>query len=355
MVNPSSGEHRIFVGTYTRGTSLGIYAVTLDARSGALGTPRLAATTPNPTFIALSPDRRFLYAVCANDAWACSFGIDPATLALTPVQQAPAGTGPTPCHISVDAAGAVAVAANYHLGLAAAFGLNADGTLGKPCVVAHSGKGPHPIRQDVPHVHSAYFSPDGVYALVCDLGLDRVYTYRLGRNPASLCTGPASFTTTAPGAGPRHLAFGADGRRVYVINELANTVAAYGYDAPSGRLSPLQTVSVLPEGYQGEAKAAEVRVHPGGRFLYGSCRGPDTLSVFGIDASTGLLSPIETIGCGGKGPRNFTLSPDGAWLVCAHQDSNSLSVFAVDAVTGRLSRSGGMASVSMPVCLAFFD
>lgn len=348
-------SHRFFVGTYTRGASRGIYAGSIDAATGELAEPALAAEAPNPTFLALSPDRGLLYAVCAGPSWASSFRVDPLSGRLDTVQQTPPGDGPTPCHIAVDGTGRVAVAANYHLGLAAVLRLGADGSLGRPAVVAHAGSGPHPTRQKTSHVHSANVSPDSRFAIVCDLGLDRVYTYGLDADAPALLPGTPPFIAAAPAAGPRHLTFGASGRHAYAINELDNTIVAYDYAPALGRLAPRQTVSVLPGGCAGEATAAEVRLHPGGRFLYGSCRGPDTLSVFAVDAQTGLLTHVETVPCGGRGPRSFSLTPDGAWLVCAHQDSGSLCSFGVDPRSGRLSRVPGSRSVSMPVCVLFLD
>ena len=349
------GRHRIFIGTYTKGKSRGIYSVALDPSTGALGTPEVAADAPNPTFLALSPDRRFLYAVCANSGWASSFQVDSEALRLSAVQQVAAGAGPTPCHICVDGSGRIALAANYHLGLAAAIPLNADGTMGAPRVVAHSGKGPHPSRQTQSHVHSTYFTPDGRFAVVCDLGLDRIFTYKIDREAVALSPGVPPFVASAPGAGPRHLAFGRDGTRAYAINELDNTVTDYAFEASSGLLSPGRSVSVLPPGYRGDATAAEVKVHPNGRFVYGSGRGPDTIAVFAVDESTGALSPVEFVPCGGRGPRSFSLSPGGDWLVCAHQDSDSLCSFRIDGGTGRLARVAGTVSVPMPVCVLFLD
>jgi 6-phosphogluconolactonase len=346
------GRYRLYIGTYTRKTSRGIYSVDLDRASGTLGAVQLAAEAPNPTFLALSPQRRFLYAVCAGDAWASSFSIDPASGALAPVQQAPAGDGPTPCHIAVDGTGAIAIAANYHLGLAAAIPLGGDGTMGPPRIVAHAGRGPHPTRQTAPHVHSANFTPDGRHAVVCDLGLDRIYTYGIDRSAVALTAGAPPYTATAPGAGPRHFAFGRDGRTGYAINELDSTLVAYDYAAQNGGLTPKSSVSVLPPGYQGDATAAEVRVHPSGRFVYGSGRGPDTIAVFAVDGA-GALAPVEIVPCGGRGPRGFSISPDGAWLVCAHQDSDTLCAFGIDGATGRLRRIPGTVSVSTPVCVVF--
>ncbi|MGA2018297.1 MAG: lactonase family protein [Opitutaceae bacterium] len=348
-----TGRLRLFVGTYTRGASRGIYSVMLDAATGALGAPELAADAPNPTFLALSPGRDLLYAVCAGPAWVSSFRIDPASPRLVPVQQLPPGDGPTPCHIAVGGGGRIALAANYHLGLAAAIPLYPDGTLGTPRVVAHTGRGPHPTRQTASHVHSANFSADSRFALVCDLGLDRIYTYAIDGGAVALRPASPPFVASAPGAGPRHLAVERAGRRAYAINELANTIVVYDLDGATGSLSPGQTVSVLPEGYAGDATAAEVAVHPGGRFLYGSCRGPDTLAAFRLGGATGGLSPVEIVPCGGRGPRHFSISPGGEWLVCAHQDSGTLCTFSVDPDTGRLRRIPGSVSVPMPVCVLF--
>jgi 6-phosphogluconolactonase len=348
------GRHRLFIGTYTKGQSLGIYSATLDRATGALGAPELAARAPNPTFLALSPDRRFLYAVCAGDGWASSFRVDAGSARLAPVQQVPAGPGPTPCHIAVDSGGRVALAANYHLGLAAAIPLNPDGTMGAPRVVAHSGKGPHPTRQTTSHVHSTNFAPGDRFALVCDLGLDRIYTYAVDPKAVALVPGRPPFVPSAPGAGPRHLTFGRDGNHAYAINELDSTIVAYRYLPENGSLEALQSVPVLPPAYRGEATAAEVCVHPSGRFVYGSGRGADTLAVFSVGAD-GRLSEVEIVPCGGKGPRSFSLSPGGSWLVCAHQDSDTLCSFRVDAATGRLTRIPGTIGVPMPVCVVFLD
>lgn len=348
------GRHRLFFGTYTKAGSRGIYTAALDRLTGVLGDLAVAADAPNPTFLALSPDRGLLYAVCANDGWASSFKVG-AGGQLAPVQQARAGSGPTPCHISVDRTGSIGLAANYHLGLAAAIPLRPDGTMGTPRVVAHSGKGPHPTRQSTSHVHSAYVTPDGRFAIVCDLGLDRIYTYSLDREAVALSPGKPPFATSAPGAGPRHFAFAPDGKHAFAINELDCTVVVYDFDAANGGLAPRQTVTVLPAGYSGEATAAEVQLHPNGRFLYGSGRGPDTIAVFAVDGETCHLSPIEIVPCGGKGPRSFSLSPAGDWLVCAHQYSDTICSFRVDPGTGKLTRVSGSIAVSAPVCVVFQD
>ena len=345
----------MFIGTYTKEKSRGIYSLSLDGSTGSLGAPQLAAEAPNPTFLAISPDRGLLYAVCAGPAWASSYRMGRDRASLTPIRQGIPGTGPTPCHISVDSTGTVALAANYHLGLAAAIPLSRDGDLGAPRVVAHEGKGPHPTRQTASHVHSTYFTPDGRFALVCDLGLDRVFTYAIERGSVTLTPGSPPFVTAEAASGPRHLVFGKNGQQVYVINELGNTIVVYDFAAVNGGLTARQTVSVLPPGFQGESTAAEVKVHPNGQFAYGSSRGSDTLAVFAVGPRDGRLSPVEFIPCGGKGPRSFGLSGDGRWLVCAHQDSGTVCSFGVDAQSGRLSRVPGTVAVSMPVCVLFAD
>ncbi len=342
---------RIFIGTYTKGSSQGVYACSFDPDSGALGAPELAAATPNPTYVALSPDGQVLYAVCASDPWVSSFRVGPGP--LVPVQQAPADGRPTPCHVAVSPDGKILLAANYHVGQAAIIPAHGDGTTGTPRVLAHQGRGPNPKRQDQPHVHSTWFSPDGRFALICDLGLDRIYTYRIDPAAVTLAPGTPPFVASAPGAGPRHLAFAPDGLHAYVISEMGNTIVAYDYAPANGALAPRGAVSILPAGFRGDSTAAAVRVHPSGRFVYGSARGPDTLAVFAADPRTGDLTAVETVACGGRGPRDFNLSPDGAWLVCAHQDSDTLCSFRVDAASGRLTRVPGSIAVSMPVCVAF--
>jgi 6-phosphogluconolactonase len=201
-------------------------------------------------------------------------------------------------------------------------------------------------------VHSAVISPDNRFALVCDLGLDRIYAYRLDAARARLEAAQPASTADAAGSGPRHSAFAADGRRVYVSHELDNTVTAFDFDPAGGALLARQALSTLPAGFRGESAAAEVALHPNGRFLYVSNRGHDSIAVFAVAAS-GLLSPVDFTPAGGSIPRHFALSPDGAWLVCAHQGSGTLGAFRVDPATGRLAPSGAPVAVPDPVCVQF--
>ncbi|MBP6506080.1 MAG: lactonase family protein [Opitutaceae bacterium] len=349
----TASEHLLFIGTYTRSTSQGIYAVRLNAQTGALSAPELAAATTNPSFLALAPGQTHLYAVSESSTMAVPFATDLATGQLTPLQPQASG-GTVPCHLVVDRTGRTLIIANYHTGVVASLPIRADGTLGPAgSIIQHAGHSVHPSRQESPHVHSVTLSPDNRFVIVCDLGLDKIFTYALDPAAATLTPASVPFVASAPGAGPRHAAFSPDGRHVFVINELGSTLVSYRYDAATGALTPLDTQSTLPADFQGESSTAEVRVHPNGRFVYGSNRGHDSIAVFACDAATGRLTLVEHVPTGGKNPRNFTLSPDGAWLVAANQNSDSLRVFRVDAQTGRLQAVAGSATVPMPVCVLF--
>lgn len=354
-LSASAASHLLYIGTYTRTDSRGIYATRLDAATGALSTPTLAAATVNPSFVALSPDRRFLFAVSESDAMAVPFGIDAATGALTELQPPQPSGGPAPCHLVVDQTGGVLLTANYHRGILGALALAPDGRLGPPNIVQHYGHSVNADRQSSPHTHSVTLSPDNRHVIVCDLGLDRIFTYQLDLAHARLAPGQPPFVATPPGSGPRHFAFSRDGRHGYAVCEMGSLVLAYDYAPDHGVLTPRQQLSTLPAGFSGSSSGAEIRVHPHGRFLYTSNRGHDSIAVFALAPEDGSLTLVEIVPCGGKNPRNFTLSPDGRWLVCANQGTNSLTVFSVDAGSGRLRATGHSASVPLPVCVQFYD
>jgi 6-phosphogluconolactonase len=353
MTLPASAGQLIFIGTYTRTTSKGIYAVRLDPATGALSAPVLAAETNSPSFLAFTPDEKTLYAVSESHAMAAAFRTDLARGTLTALQPPQSSGGAAPCHLAVDPTQRTLLVANYHTGIAAAIPLRSDGTLGPPNIIQHAGHSIDPTRQTSPHVHSVTLSPDGRFAIVCDLGLDRIFTYRLDAATATLTPGETPFVATTPGAGPRHFAFSPDGRHGYVITEMGSTIIAFDYAAATGALTTRQVVSTLPANFTGVSSGAEIQLHPNGRFLYGSNRGDDSIAVFAVDPSSGLLTLVEITPCGGKNPRNFSLSPDGQWLVCANQNSNSLTVFRVNAATGRLTPTGHTAEVPLPVCVLF--
>jgi 6-phosphogluconolactonase len=348
-------SHLIYIGTYTRTTSRGIYSTRLDSDTGQLSAPVVAAETVSPTFLAFSPDKRRLYAVLDSKDMAVAYSVNANSAGLDRISGPPSADVPAPCHVAVDRTGRALVVANYHSAVIAALPILADGSTGVPNVIPHSGSSVHPTRQTASHPHSATISPDNRFVIVCDLGLDRIFTYRFDPAAATLSPAEPAFVATAPGAGPRHFAFGKDSLHAYAINELGNTVVAYAYDSGTGALAPFQTLSTLPANFSGESITAEIRVHPNGRFLYGSNRGHDSIAVFGVDPASGRLAQVEIVPAGGKAPRNFALTPDGKWLVCAHQDSNSLCAFRVDPDTGRLTRVPGSISVPMPVCVLVYD
>lgn len=357
MPAPAPSSHLIFLGTYTKNGSRGIYSVRLDSATGALSAPTLAAETPDPAWITLSPDKKFLYAIHPSATLATGYSVAVSSTAatLTPLPAAPAPAAQPPSHLAVDATGRTLLAANYREGYVAAIPLHADGTLGTPTKIQHTGTGPNPKRQEAPHTHSVTLSPDNRHVIVCDLGLDKIFSYALDPAAAKLTPAAAPFVATAPGGGPRHFKFSADGRFGYAITEMGGTIEAFTYTAATGALTPLQTISSVPVDFTGLKWGAEVRVHPNGKFLYGSNRTHDSLAVFAIAPDTGRLTTVEIVPSGGKTPRNFALSPDGRWLVCAHQDSPDLTVFRVDPTTGRLALTTHTAPVPMCVCVLFYD
>ncbi len=362
MSSPAAPEsqHDVFIGSYTRTTSLGIYACRLAAGDGALTPPVHVAALANPTWLTLHPEGRVLYANTelkrpdGTGAGAMSaYAIDPAKLQLTLLNTEP--TADTLSHHAVDSTGRVLVAASYGGGQVSSFPLLPDGRLGprRSFITHHGPLGPNPKRQDRPHPHSITLSPDNRFAFVADLGLDRVDCYALDLAAATLTPAAAPLTALPPGTGPRHAKFSRDGRHFYIIGELNNTVTVCAYHAATGGLDPRQTIPTLPGNYSGESIAAEIRLHPNGRFLYGSNRGHDSLAVFEINPDSGTLSLVEIVPCGGIHPRNFALTPDGAWLVCAHQGTDSLVSFRVDPSSGRLSAGPGKIAVAQPVCVLF--
>jgi 6-phosphogluconolactonase len=362
LLAPTAAALTIFVGTYTPkdGASRGIYAIELDAATGAFGAPTLAAETPNPTFLAWHPSHRALYALGVGpDAagqttgGAVAFSYDAATKKITPLNAR--GAGASMAHLAVDVTGRLLATASYHGGFLATFPIGDDLTLGERN--GHhptAGQlGPRTARQDKPHPHSVTFSPDNRFAYVCDLGLDKIFAYAVDAARATLT--PAGEFATAPGAGPRHSKISADGRFLYTIDELSSTITTFTRDIISGDLTLIASVPTLPDDFQDENTCAEIRLHPNGRFVYGSNRGHDSLVVFARDPEHGTLTFLQRIPCGGKHPRNFNLSPDGAWLVCANRDSDNLVSFRVDATTGRLTPSGHVVTVPQAVCVLFTE
>lgn len=348
----------VYVGTYTTGTeSKGIYRFTLDLDTGQLTPAGEPAAAANPSFLAFHPNGRFLYAVGEvrdfepNAGAVSAFAIDPKTGALTLLnQQSSKGSGP--CHLSLDKDGKNVLVANYGGGSVAVLPLQADGRLKTSSTfLQHLGSSVNPRRQAAPHAHSINLDPASRFALVADLGLDKVFVYRFDAGQGALLPHDPQSFKTAPGAGPRHLAFRPGGAHAYVINEMTSTVTALRWDAANGELTEIQTLSTLPEGFAGDNSTAEVVVSPDGKFLYGSNRGHDSLAIFSIDQGSGKLTAVGHQPTLGKTPRNFAVDPTGAYLLAANQNSDTLAAFKIDRASGRLTPVGAPVSVPRPVCV----
>jgi 6-phosphogluconolactonase len=354
----SMGKMRLYVGTYTAGGSKGIYTLDLDLSTGALTPPTLAAESPDPSFLAIHPDRRFLYAVNelstfqgASSGAVSAFAIEPGTGKLKFLNQQPS-RGAGPCYIVTDRGGKNVLVANYGGGSVAVLPIRPDGRLGEATAfVQHQGSSANPQRQEAPHGHSINLDRANRFALAADLGLDKILVYRFDPAAGTLTPNTPPAAALDAGAGPRHLAFHPDGRYAYVINEIASSVTAFAYDPDHGTLRALQTISTVPEGAPASNSTAEVVVHPSGKFLYGSNRGHDSIAVFAIDPATGRLSLVGHQATGGKTPRNFAIDPTGTYLLAENQQSNSIVVFRIDPQTGALQATGQTASVPSPVCI----
>lgn len=353
-------ETIVYVGTYTRRGSEGIYIYAFDPSAGSLSPLGVASGVVNPSFLVAAPSRRYLYAT--NEVGSVddtpggavtAFQIQPGSGLLSRLNQQPSH-GAAPCHLSVDQTERVVLVANYNGGNVAAFPIEPDGRLAPATdVVQHSGASVHPSRQQGPHAHSITVDPTNRFAFAADLGIDKLMVYRLDLEGAKLVSHEISSVPVRPGAGPRHFAFHPGGEFAYLINELDSTVTAFRYDASQGKLETLQTVSTLPQDFEGENTCADLHLSPSGRFLYGSNRGHDSIAAFRVDEATGQLTAIGHTSTGGRTPRNFGIDPSGRYLLAANQDSDTIVSFYVDALTGGLEPTGEVVEVPMPVCVLF--
>lgn len=351
-------QYFVYFGTYSGAKSKGIYVSRLNAATGVVTQPELAAEATNPSFLALHPNRKFLYAV--GEIWSSpqqggvtGFAINPQTGKLTALNQQSSG-GAGPCHLTVDTAGKHVLVANYGGGSIAVLPIAADGHLGEATAfIQHSGSSVNPKRQAAPHAHGIYLDPANRFAFVPDLGLDKVLVYRFDAQAGTLTPNDPPAAVVKPGAGPRHFTWHPNGRFAYVISELDSTVTAFAYDPGRGVLTPMQTLATLPADYSGNNSTAEIEVHPNGRFLYGSNRGHDSLAVFTVDGATGQLSLVAHASTLGKTPRNFAVDPTGRWLLAANQGTDNVVVFRVDTRSGRLDPTGQILNVGAPVCVQY--
>lgn len=350
-----------YFGTYTGKKSKGIYVSRFDASTGKLGPIDLAGEVDNPSFLAIHPNHRFLYAAIEVGEFAgqksgavAAYSIDAGTGRLQLLNQV-ASHGADPCHLSVDQTGKFIFVANYNGRNIAVLPICIDGKLEEAsAVIQHHGSSINKERQQEPHPHCINVSPDNRFVLVADLGLDQVLVYRFDPSKGSLDPSEAPFGKAPPGAGPRHFAFHPNGRLVYVINELNCTVSTFEYDANLGALCLKQTVSTVADRYQvtQDDLTAEIRVHPSGKFVYGSNRGPDSIAVFTVDPVEGTLAPVQRVLTQGCTPRGFEVDPTGSYLVAANQNSDGVVVFQIDRDTGQLTPTGQIIEAYTPVDVA---
>lgn len=351
----------LYVGTYTDDKRTeGIFLVRMDSRTGTLQLEHGVDAGPNPSFLAIHPNGRVLYAVNEVDerhgkatGAVSAFAIARDTGALTRINEQ-ASEGGSPCYVSVDRSGRAVLVANYGAGTIACLPLSNDGSLGLATMVdRHTGKGPNTERQEAAHAHSIVADPSNRWALSADLGVDRIFVYRIDLDRVTLDTLDGGDTQLKPGAGPRHIAFHPKLPIVYVVNELDSTITTFRFNATNGILGAIDTRSTLPNGWTGSNSGADIHVAPSGRVLYTSNRGHNSIAVFSIADSTGILSLEQNVSTSGDTPRNFTLDPTGRWLLVGNQNSGTIVVLARDEQSGKLSPTQQRLELPSPVCLRF--
>jgi 6-phosphogluconolactonase len=358
---PAAAATRVvYIGTYTGEASKGIYAYRFDDGSGALTPIGLVAETPSPSFIIASEDGRFVFAVNELQKYAgtasgsvTSFAVDKATSKLTQLS-VQATQGASPCHLALDRTGRYLAVANYSGGNFALFPVGKDGRL-QPAATVFAGDAPEASGPKPPARlgHAVFFTSDNKFLIAADKGADRILVYHFDQATGKLTPAKPPFAALPAGSGPRHFVFHPNGRWVFAITEQGATINTLAWDARTGGLTAMASVSTTPAGVKTDS-TAEIAVHPSGRFVYGSNRGHDSVAVFAVGAD-GALTPVEYESTRGQTPRNFALDPKGRWLIAANQRSGTLAVFSVDEKTGALSPLPALTSVGAPSCVLFMN
>jgi 6-phosphogluconolactonase len=359
--DPKPTQYLAFIGTYTSKTdSKGIYSFHFDSDTGHLTSMVVAAAAQDPSFLAVAPNEKYLYAVNElgefggkKSGAVASYSLDLKSGGLTELNQVASG-GADPCYVSFDQTGKYLLVANYTGGSVATFPVAPDGRI-EPATafVQHTGSGPNKERQEGPHAHYIASSADNRFVFVVDLGLDEVAVYHFDPANGSLIPNHPPFAKLAPGAGPRHLAFHPNGKFAYVLSEVNSTVTAFAYDSKDGSFSNLQTLSTIPKDFTARNDTAEIVVHPSGKFLYVSNRGHDSIAEFTIDPARGTLTLADDFPTQGKEPRNFALDPTAKFLLAANQKSNNIVVFRINQSTGALTATRQIGQVPAPVDIVF--
>lgn len=348
-------EYFLITGTYTSGKSEGIYVYGFNSGSGT-AKPAGSIKISNPSFLTVSPDEKYIYAVQedASDSGTggkiAAFSFNKETGALSFLNQQPSG-GNHPCYVSIDKTGKWVAAGNYTSGSLSIFPVQGDGGLGiATTVISHEGSGHNKARQKTPHVHAVFFSPDNRFLFVPDLGIDKVMIYAFDEKTGKLSTFKQPFAASKPGSGPRHISFHPVQKFAYVMEELTGTIAVYQFR--KGKLKNRQLISSMPAGDTGFAGSADIHVSPDGKFLYASNRAAsNTIAIFSIHQKNGKLSLIGHQSTLGKSPRNFNFDPTGNFLLVANQNSDAIVIFKVDKNTGLLTDTNNRIEVGKPVCL----
>jgi 6-phosphogluconolactonase len=379
----ASSEYFVYFGTYTgfaymreglpAGTSQskGIYVSRFQPAAGILSKPELAAEIVNPAFLAVHPNGRFLYAATEDPqslgpdfdhaSYVSAFSIDPSDGKLRLLNTLPTG-GTSTCYISLDKTGRFLLMANFGSGTVSVLRINDDGSLGQQTAfMKHVGRGKDPSFQSQPHPHSIDVSPDNRYAIVSDLGVDKIFIYRFDATTGALSPESPPFVAAEAGGGPRHFVFDVAGRFGYALKEMSGIVTVLAWHPSRGALTPVQDVKTLGRNFVGANDSAEIEIHPSGKFLYESNRrfrggelwGPDTIGVFSIDAEMGTLTEIEQVPPGGTMPRNFAIDPTGSYLFSANELSGNVLLFRIDDKTGRLTTTKTEIKIDVPVCIKF--
>jgi 6-phosphogluconolactonase len=379
----SSGEYFVYFGTYTGFTymkeglpagvshSKGIYVSRFQPATGVVSKPDVAAEIVNPAFLAVHPNQEFLYVATEDplslgpdfdhESYVSAFAIDPKNGKLHLLNTLPTG-GTSTCYLSIDKTGHYVLMANFGSGSVTVLRIKDDGSLGEQTAfMKHNGKGKDPSFQSQPHPHSIDVSPDNKYAIVSDLGVDKVFIYKFDAATGALSPDAPPFVGMEPGGGPRHFVFDVAGKFGYSLKEMSGFVTVLAWDASNGTLTTLQDARTLDPNFVGANDSAEIAIHPNGKFLYESNRrfrgpnlwGPDTIGVFSIDPVKGTLTEVEQVSPGGTMPRNFAIDPTGSYLFSANEYSGDVLLFRIDSDTGRLTPTKTDLKIDVPVSIVF--